>query len=1026
MMWDIPMESWIEKKTTHEEWTFLHTGKLLEKMMIETLAQWGPWYPLVHKKQIEEMQKDHSGKLYMIQVDYKTNKQSSVHQQMLGAVTANPSSWITYYTLSMDDKGAWWLLKKIGSEQKEPCVLVIMNGTIVQTITQPLNGTGWTKMVDAIKKNNSSAQEEIKRYYTYAGPVITMDVQTQTPLDIDVKTKIPWIIDFDVKTEEQSVNTIPTTQDTTQQQNTTQNEVKEVQPWLTLDPIVRVQWSSETYNAYFEPWAQDFVMIIGNGWVRRDISLLGDWAVLKQLWGKKSGAIQLWTKTYMLTWVNADNKITFSLKLTKDSTITLPTHVPANPMNVSGRGLYLQWSNERFPITTIDKRLYTSNGTIYPPSRELTFDEASGVLCLNGVDEWRLAFDKRLLYINPMWLKPNVVYKWKDAKFGLPIAYKLIPCQNGVLRVEVNPAPETVKAYADQWYKWPKVSRPFESKTSKEFPGLPDIGDVFEDITRIFEGDPNENVDSDESGIGDFSYEDFPEGTKMVDGTKMRGVYTTVYWVPEDMVGDVKAEYNDATGKVLIYVDWWINKKIALLDVSELKRGGNDHVLRWRRFQKLHEWTISATIDGSWRLRVMRWEKTWPWYESAESPLWWTLPVDLPPGPKCHLSSWWWWLRDNGRRLHRALDFYMPEWSTVKTVASGTVTYAGRLWWYGNIVIIDHGNWYVTKYAHLKSCGVSLGQKVTQGQKIGLSGHTWSYIWPTWDHLHFEVRKNGKYVHGESIIDVTPYDIGSKKHARNIKPWTGKKSWKKHWSWENEMYRTGQVLEWKWTYYNKGNPYTASWEAFDKNALRAAHNGLPFGTKVRVTNTANGKSVDLIINDTWWFTEAEIDLTEWASKQINDGVAATLDVKIEVLQLWDGQYRQWETPKVQWSTKSGGNNAPNTTPNKPNAPTASPEIALMKEPPAYIATSLTFWWKQYAAYASVITWNPGASTKTAPRGWLVEVKNGNITVHTQDWIKTVAAKWTFESGWKTYTLQANVDNANKAYPNAARFSIVTK
>jgi hypothetical protein len=59
---------------------------------------------------------------------------------------------------------------------------------------------------------------------------------------------------------------------------------------------------------------------------------------------------------------------------------------------------------------------------------------------------------------------------------------------------------------------------------------------------------------------------------------------------------------------------------------------------------------------------------------------------------------------------------------------------------YGRWIEIDHGNGYRTRYAHLSSQIVSVGQSVSQGQKIGAVGNTGG---STGAHLHYELRKNG-------------------------------------------------------------------------------------------------------------------------------------------------------------------------------------------------------------------------------------------------------------------------------------------
>jgi rare lipoprotein A len=88
-------------------------------------------------------------------------------------------------------------------------------------------------------------------------------------------------------------------------------------------------------------------------------------------------------------------------------------------------------------------------------------------------------------------------------------------------------------------------------------------------------------------------------------------------------------------------------------------------------------------------------------------------------------------------------------------------------------------------------------------------------------------------------------------------------------------------------YHNKFNGRrTASGKKFDNNKYTAAHKKLPFGTKVRVTNEANGKSVIVEINDRGPFSKVrEIDLSRRAFMEItsnkNSGV---IIVKLEVVE----------------------------------------------------------------------------------------------------------------------------------------------
>lgn len=90
-------------------------------------------------------------------------------------------------------------------------------------------------------------------------------------------------------------------------------------------------------------------------------------------------------------------------------------------------------------------------------------------------------------------------------------------------------------------------------------------------------------------------------------------------------------------------------------------------------------------------------------------------------------------------RVHKGVDFVSGN-RTIKAADAGTVSFAGVQSGYGNVVIIDHHNGYVTYYGHLSRISVSLGQKLEQGSSIGIMGNTGR---STGTHLHFEIRKNG-------------------------------------------------------------------------------------------------------------------------------------------------------------------------------------------------------------------------------------------------------------------------------------------
>ena len=77
---------------------------------------------------------------------------------------------------------------------------------------------------------------------------------------------------------------------------------------------------------------------------------------------------------------------------------------------------------------------------------------------------------------------------------------------------------------------------------------------------------------------------------------------------------------------------------------------------------------------------------------------------------------------------------------------------------------------------------------------------------------------------------------------------------------------------------------TASGELYDRDKKTAAHKKLPFGTKVRVTNVKNSKSVTVKINDRGPFVKGRIvDLSSSAFSRIADLGAGVIEVKIEVI-----------------------------------------------------------------------------------------------------------------------------------------------
>jgi murein DD-endopeptidase MepM/ murein hydrolase activator NlpD len=90
--------------------------------------------------------------------------------------------------------------------------------------------------------------------------------------------------------------------------------------------------------------------------------------------------------------------------------------------------------------------------------------------------------------------------------------------------------------------------------------------------------------------------------------------------------------------------------------------------------------------------------------------------------------------------LHAGLDIGAPTGAQIRAAKAGTVIFAGQETGYGNYTCLDHGGGFSTCYAHQSKELVTVGERVAQGQVIGLVGDTG---YTTGPHLHFETRVNG-------------------------------------------------------------------------------------------------------------------------------------------------------------------------------------------------------------------------------------------------------------------------------------------
>ena len=99
--------------------------------------------------------------------------------------------------------------------------------------------------------------------------------------------------------------------------------------------------------------------------------------------------------------------------------------------------------------------------------------------------------------------------------------------------------------------------------------------------------------------------------------------------------------------------------------------------------------------------------------------------------------------------MHKGMDFAGKEGSEIIAVAGGVVTWAGERYGYGNLVEINHGNGYTTRYGHNASLLVKVGDTIEKGQVISLMGSTGRSTGP---HVHFEVLKNDRQINPARFV----------------------------------------------------------------------------------------------------------------------------------------------------------------------------------------------------------------------------------------------------------------------------------
>lgn len=133
-------------------------------------------------------------------------------------------------------------------------------------------------------------------------------------------------------------------------------------------------------------------------------------------------------------------------------------------------------------------------------------------------------------------------------------------------------------------------------------------------------------------------------------------------------------------------------------------------------------------------------------------------------GEKVELSKWpvttgyvssnYGWRKDpftGVLRKHRGIDIAGKRGTPVMSVAAGTVLFVGRKGGYGRVVEVDHGKGVVSRYAHLNSYLVSVGDKLKASDKIATIGSSGRSTGP---HLHLEILNGNKHINPAAYLGL--------------------------------------------------------------------------------------------------------------------------------------------------------------------------------------------------------------------------------------------------------------------------------
>ena len=125
-----------------------------------------------------------------------------------------------------------------------------------------------------------------------------------------------------------------------------------------------------------------------------------------------------------------------------------------------------------------------------------------------------------------------------------------------------------------------------------------------------------------------------------------------------------------------------------------------------------------------------------------------------PPGAVTSTFGEWRTFNDGHRAQHLGLDFAAREGSPVAAIDDGIVALVRDTFLAGTVVVIAHGGGISSLYFHLSKASVAKGDKIVQGSKIGLAGHTGRTTGP---HVHLSIHVPGGMVDPASFIKLPIY-----------------------------------------------------------------------------------------------------------------------------------------------------------------------------------------------------------------------------------------------------------------------------